>query len=81
MDLKTVDAGLLQLSRYRLTKQRAAVMRAQLSARETAACFFGLAPELEEKIIANNRDYVAAGGRFYSMFADSARSIRTLLAA
>jgi len=28
MDLKTVDAGLLQLSRYRLTKQRAAVMRA-----------------------------------------------------
>jgi hypothetical protein len=56
------------------------VPRAQLSAKETSACFFGLAPELEEKIIANNRDYEAAGGRFYSMFADSARSIRTLLA-
>jgi len=56
------------------------VPRAQLSATQVRTCFFGLAPELEEKIIASNRDYVAAGGQFYSMFVDSARSIRTLLA-
>jgi hypothetical protein len=55
------------------------VPRAQLNANEVSACFFGLAPELEEKIIGNNRDYSAAGGKFYSMFVDSARSIRTLL--
>lgn len=56
------------------------VPRAQLSAKQISACFFGLAPELEEKIIANNPDYVAEGGRFYSMFVDSARSIRSLVA-
>jgi hypothetical protein len=55
------------------------VPRAQLSAKDVSACFFGLAPELEDRIIANNRAYTDAGGKFYSMFVDSPRSIRALL--
>jgi len=55
------------------------VPRAKLRATEISACFFGLAPELEDKIIANNRAYTEAGGKFHSMFVDSPRSIRKLL--
>ena len=57
------------------------VPRSRLSANEVSACLFGLSPEIEDKVIANNRDYVAAGGQFYSMFVDSPRSIRKLLPA
>ena len=54
------------------------VPRERLSAKDVSACFFGLAPQLEDKIIANNAGYVSDGGRFYSMLIDSPRSIRTL---
>lgn len=53
--------------------------RSTLAGSKVSACFFGLAPQLEEQIIANCPDYVAAGGRFFSLFADSERSIRHLV--
>jgi hypothetical protein len=55
------------------------VPRSQLSAQNVSACLFGLAPDIEDKVIANNRAYADAGGKFYSMFVDSPRSIKTLL--
>jgi hypothetical protein len=55
------------------------VPKERLNAREISACFFGLNPQIEDKIIANNRGY-AENGQFYSMFVDSARSIRKLIA-
>jgi hypothetical protein len=55
------------------------VPRTQLSAKTVSACLFGLAPEIEGKVIANNRDYVSEGGAFYSMFVDSPRTIRALV--
>jgi hypothetical protein len=55
------------------------VPRSRLNADEISACLFGLAPDIEDKVIANNAGYVKAGGAFYSMFVDSPRSIRTLL--
>ena len=48
----------------------------RLVANEISACIFGLAPQLEDKIIARNRDYVDKGGQFHSMFVDSPRSLR-----
>jgi hypothetical protein len=50
-----------------------------LDASKVSACFFGLAPQLEDRIVANCKDYSAAGGKFYSLFADSERSIRRLI--
>jgi C-methyltransferase C-terminal domain/Putative zinc binding domain len=55
------------------------VPRSALSTRQVSACLFGLAPELEDKVVANAAEYAAGGGKFYSMFVDSPRSIRTLL--
>jgi hypothetical protein len=54
------------------------VPRSRLTAESVSACLFGLAPDIEDKVIANNRDYVDAGGKFYSMFVDSPRAIRKL---
>ncbi len=56
------------------------VPRTQLNAEQIVACFFGLTPQLEDKIIANNADFARNGGQFYSMFVDSPRSIRKLVA-
>jgi len=55
------------------------VPRTRLSARDVSACIFGLAPEIEDKVIANNSDFATDGGKFYSIFVDSPRSIRGLL--
>jgi hypothetical protein len=55
------------------------VPRDRLTADKIAACLFGLGPQTEDKIIANNRAYVEAGGTFLSMLADSEHSIRTIL--
>jgi hypothetical protein len=54
------------------------VSRDRLDAERIAACMFGLGPQTEDKIIAKNRAYLAAGGQFFSMLADSKRSIRNL---
>jgi hypothetical protein len=55
------------------------VARTALTPDRISACLFGLDPQLEDRIIANNAPYLAAGGVFHSMFVDSARSIRRLL--
>jgi hypothetical protein len=55
------------------------VPRTELSAEKISACLFGLTPQIENKVIANNADYAESGGRFYSMFVDSPRSIRHLV--
>jgi SAM-dependent methyltransferase len=44
-----------------------------------SACLMGFGPEVEEKVIAKSANFIAGGGAFYSMFADSKRSIRALL--
>jgi len=54
------------------------VPRSRLTAESISACLFGLAPDIEDKVIANNHAYADAGGKFYSMFVDSPRSIRKL---
>lgn len=46
---------------------------------QIAACLLGFGPEVEDKVVAKNDEFVAGGGAFYSMFADSRRSIRALL--
>ena len=55
------------------------VPRSALTSDKVSACLFGLDPQLESRILANNTGYAAAGGKFYSMFVDSERSIRPLL--
>jgi hypothetical protein len=55
------------------------VPRTELAPEKISACLFGLDPQLESRIIANNAPYVDAGGVFHSMFVDSERSIRKLL--
>jgi SAM-dependent methyltransferase len=55
------------------------VPRQQLDPRTISACLFGLSPQLEDRIIAGNAAYTDRGGRFYSMLADSSRSIRRLM--
>lgn len=57
------------------------VARSRLLDGDIAHCLFGLAPQIEDKVIANNQEFVARGGQFHSMFADSPRSIRKLVAA
>ena len=52
------------------------VPKERLTSEEIGACLFGLAPEIEDKVIAANPRYAESGGRFYSMFVDSNRSIR-----
>ena len=54
------------------------VPRERLTPGAVSACLFGLSPDVEDKIIANNSAYVSGGGKFYSMFVDSTRSIRSL---
>lgn len=39
-------------------------------------CLFGFSPDIEDRVIANNAAFIAAGGVFRSIFADSPRSIR-----
>jgi hypothetical protein len=56
------------------------VARSRLLDGDIAHCLFGLAPQTEDKVIANNTEFVARGGQFHSMFADSPRSIRKLIA-
>jgi len=51
------------------------VPREKLARSDVATCLFGLAPEIEDKVIANNRAFVERGGAFYSIFAASPRSI------
>jgi C-methyltransferase C-terminal domain/Putative zinc binding domain/Methyltransferase domain len=55
------------------------VPRETLDANGVPVCLFGLSPEVEDKIIANNLSYIAAGGRFYSILAASERSLRKAL--
>jgi hypothetical protein len=55
------------------------VPRSELAPDKVSVCLFGLDPQLEIGIIANNADYLAAGGKFHSIFVDSERSIRKLL--
>jgi hypothetical protein len=55
------------------------VPREALARGEVRACLFGLAPEIEDKVIARNPEFVASGGVFCSMFADSPRSLRRLM--
>jgi hypothetical protein len=52
-----------------------------LDGAQTPLCLLGLSPEIEDKVIANNGGYVAAGGTFGSIFAASGRSVRKLLPA
>jgi C-methyltransferase C-terminal domain/Methyltransferase domain len=55
------------------------VSRDRLTADKISACLFGLTPQLEDRIIANNAQFSGGGGKFYSMFVDSRRSIRSLV--
>jgi hypothetical protein len=50
-----------------------------LSAAKTPLCLLGFSPEIEDKVIASNAGFVAAGGQFNSVFAASSRSFRKLL--
>lgn len=54
---------------------------AALDAKRIAACLMGFGPEVEDKVIAKNAHFTAGGGTFYSMFADSPRSVRKLFEA
>ena len=54
--------------------------RSRLLDGDIGHCLFGLAPQSEDKVIANNAEFVARCGQFHSMFADSPRSIRRLIA-
>jgi C-methyltransferase C-terminal domain/Methyltransferase domain/Putative zinc binding domain len=55
------------------------VPRDRLTPDRIAACLFGLSPQAEDRVIANNQAFLESGGKFYSIFADSKRSIRALL--
>jgi hypothetical protein len=55
------------------------VPRDRLTADRIAACLFGLSPQSEDHVISKNKAYLESGGKFYSIFADSKRSIRALL--
>lgn len=52
------------------------VPNTQLTTDAVSACLLGLSPEIEEKVISNNPLYTGGGGEFYSMFADSRRSLQ-----
>jgi hypothetical protein len=55
------------------------VPRDRLTTDRIAACLFGLSPQAEDRVISKNQAYLESGGKFYSIFADSKRSIRALL--
>jgi C-methyltransferase C-terminal domain/Putative zinc binding domain/Methyltransferase domain len=55
------------------------VAREALNSDQIAACLMGFAPQIEDKVMANNAGFQEAGGSFYSIFADSKRSIRNVL--
>lgn len=50
-----------------------------LTAKTIAACLFGVGPGTENNVIAENRTYLENGGMFYSMLADSERTVRRLI--
>lgn len=54
------------------------VPRDRLPVSGVTACLFGLSPELEDRIIANNAPFIECGGEFFSIFAASPRSVREL---
>jgi C-methyltransferase C-terminal domain/Methyltransferase domain len=55
------------------------VAREALNSNQISACLMGFAPQPEDRVMANNAGFQEAGGSFYSIFADSKRSIRNLL--
>lgn len=55
------------------------VGRDRLDTSQIAACLMGFAPQIEDKVIANNAGFQNAGGLFYSILVDSKRSIRSVL--
>jgi hypothetical protein len=55
------------------------VPRDRLTPDRIAACLFGLSPQAEDQVISKNQAYLESGGKFYSIFADSKRSVRALL--
>lgn len=55
------------------------VAKDRLNSNQIAACLMGFAPQIEDKVMANNAGFQEAGGSFYSIFADSRRSIRNVL--
>ena len=55
------------------------VAKDRLNSNQIAACLMGFAPQIEDKVIANNAGFQESGGSFYSIFADSKRSIRNVL--
>lgn len=55
------------------------VAREALNSHQIAACLMGFAPQIEDKVMANNASFQETGGSFYSIFADSKRSIRNVL--
>lgn len=55
------------------------VAQDRLNSNQIAACLMGFAPQIEDKVIANNAGFQESGGSFYSIFADSKRSIRNVL--
>lgn len=54
------------------------VNRERLAHSDVQTCLFGLAPEVEDKIIAKNTSFTGRGGEFHSILAASARTIRRL---
>ena len=54
------------------------VSRDSLARSDVLTCLFGLAPEIEDKVIAGNTSFTGRGGTFHSILAASARSIRRL---
>lgn len=52
------------------------VPRRELVSAGVGLCLLGFSPDNEDKVIANNTDFVSAGGMFRSIFADSPRSVR-----
>lgn len=47
-----------------------------LASSAVTACIFGLAPEVEDRIVARHQPFIARGGRFLSAFPASNRSLR-----
>ena len=51
-----------------------------LDAAQTPLCLLGFSPEIEDKVIANNAGFVAAGGQFNSVFAASSHHVPRIVA-
>ena len=48
-----------------------------LVGRGVKLCLLGLNPDVEDKVVANNRAFVEQGGEFYSIFSVSERAVRS----